>query len=67
MIDSIPEIKTIIVEEEDPEGPYGAKGMGEVPVNPTAPAILNAIYNAVGIRFNKIPVTRKRLLEELQK
>ncbi|MDW7730322.1 MAG: molybdopterin cofactor-binding domain-containing protein, partial [Bacillota bacterium] len=45
----------IILVEEPSEGPYGAKGMGELPLNPTAPAIVNAIYDAVGVRICDLP------------
>jgi len=52
----MPEIEIILVESADEEGPYGAKGVGEIGLNNTAPAIINAIYNAIGIRFQKLPV-----------
>ncbi|KUO49242.1 MAG: xanthine dehydrogenase [Desulfitibacter sp. BRH_c19] len=65
-ISKTPEIKTIIVEVDQPEGPYGAKGMGEVPINPTAPAIMNAIYDAVGIRINELPATKEKILAQLK-
>lgn len=66
-ISKTPEIKTIIVEVDQPEGPYGAKGMGEVPINPTAPAIINAIYDAVGIWINELPATKEKVLAQLKK
>lgn len=65
-ISKTPEIKTIIVEVDDPEGPYGAKGMGEVPINPTAPAIMNAIYDAVGIRIDGLPAAKEKVLAGLK-
>jgi len=52
----IPEIKLNIIETIDPEGPFGAKGAGEIGLNNTAPAIINAIYDAIGIRFHNIPI-----------
>ncbi|MBN1835634.1 MAG: molybdopterin-dependent oxidoreductase [Spirochaetales bacterium] len=52
----IPEIKVILVETNDPEGPYGAKGVGEIGLNNTAPAIVNAIHDAIGVRFHRLPV-----------
>jgi CO/xanthine dehydrogenase Mo-binding subunit len=58
----IPEIKTIIVEYPGPLGPYGAKAMGEIPVVLPAPAIVNAIDNAIGVRLNQIPATPDRVL-----
>ena len=51
-----PEIKAIIVESIDPEGPYGAKEAGEGPENPIVPAISNAVFQATGIRFDDIPL-----------
>lgn len=62
----IPEIEPIIVEENEPTGPYGAKGIGEQSCVPTAPAIMNAIYNATGIRLNTLPATPDRLLKALK-
>ncbi|SJZ91648.1 molybdopterin-dependent oxidoreductase [Selenihalanaerobacter shriftii] len=56
---NIPPIESIIIEEEHPEGPYGAKGMSELPVSPVAPAITNAIYDAIGLNINQIPIKDK--------
>lgn len=60
-IGDIPPIETIIIEEPDEHGPYGAKGLGEHVLIPTAPAILNAIYDAVGVRITKVPATPARV------
>ncbi len=60
-IGDIPPIETIIIEEPDAHGPYGAKGLGEHVLIPTAPCILNAIYDAVGVRITKIPATPSRV------
>ena len=57
-----PEIKAIIVEHPTADGPYGAKGVGEIVTIPTPPAITNAIYNAVGVRFDSLPVDQEKLL-----
>ncbi|WP_338833223.1 Nicotinate dehydrogenase medium molybdopterin subunit [Moorella humiferrea] len=57
----VPTITSLIVEEEDPTGPFGAKGVAEPPNVATAPAIINAIYNAVGIRITELPVTPEKL------
>lgn len=54
-----PEITCIIVEHPTAEGPYGAKGVGEICSIPTTPAITNAIYNAVGVRIDKTPVDQE--------
>ncbi len=57
-----PEITAIIVEDPTKDGPYGAKGVGEIVTIPTPPAITNAIYNAVGVRFDSLPVDQEKLL-----
>ncbi len=59
------EIKTIMVEDPHPYGPYGAKGVGEGAYMPTAPAIINAIDNAVGVRIKGLPATRDKVLAGL--
>ena len=61
-----PEIKAILVEEAHKEGPYGAKGLGEMAAVPTAPAIANAIYDVVGIRIKDLPITPDKLLRALK-
>jgi xanthine dehydrogenase molybdenum-binding subunit len=59
--DDIPEIEAILVESNDPSGPFGAKGVGETGLVPTAPAIANAVFNATGVRFTEIPLTEERV------
>ncbi|MBI3362695.1 MAG: molybdopterin-dependent oxidoreductase, partial [Chloroflexi bacterium] len=61
----MPEIETIIVETDDPQGPFGAKGVGEMGGTPTAAAIANAIYDAVGVRLTTVPMTPERVLKGL--
>ncbi len=56
----------VIMEDPDPKGPFGARGMGEASLSASAPAILNAVYNAIGIRFNSTPLTPARVLNELK-
>ena len=63
----IPEIIPIPVENYHPKGPFGAKGMGELAITPTAPAISNAIHNALGIWVNSLPITSAKILAALQK
>jgi xanthine dehydrogenase molybdenum-binding subunit len=63
----VPMVEPIMVEPDDPYGPYGAKGVGEPPYGVPAPAIANAIYNAVGLRFNEIPINIRALLDGLGK
>jgi selenium-dependent xanthine dehydrogenase len=65
-IERMPEIVPIIVEAKASEGPYGAKGIGEIPLIPTAPSIVNAIYNATGVRIYSLPATPKRVLDALE-
>lgn len=62
----MPEVMAIPVETVDPEGPMGAKGIGEPVLVPTAPAIANAIYDAVGVRLRELPMTPPRVLEALR-
>lgn len=61
-----PEITTIVIEEPAADGPYGAKGVGEISSIPTAPAITNAIYHAVGVRIDKTPVDQEVIAKALQ-
>lgn len=63
----MPNVKTIIVESNEPNGPYGAKEVGEGAIMPTIPAILNAIYDATGVRVNELPVSSERLYMALRK
>lgn len=58
----IPKIKSYFIEEIEESGPYGAKGLGEPAMIPTAPAVLNAIYDAVGVRIYDMPATCDKLL-----
>ncbi|MDR3574954.1 MAG: molybdopterin-dependent oxidoreductase [Anaerolineaceae bacterium] len=60
-----PEITSIIVEHPTQDGPFGAKGVGEISSIPTTPAITNAIYNAVGIRIDHLPVDQELIAMEL--
>jgi len=59
-------VTPIIVETHDPAGPYGAKGIGEPGCVPSAPAIANAIYDAVGVRLTELPMTPERVLAALR-
>jgi CO/xanthine dehydrogenase Mo-binding subunit len=63
----IPPITSLLVETIDPAGPFGAKGVAEPAMTPTAPAIANAIYDAVGVRVKELPITPQKVLEELKK
>jgi len=59
----IPEIHPLIIEPMDPYGPFGAKGVGEPPYSVPAPALANAIYNAIGIRFTELPINIRSVLD----
>ena len=65
-IGDVPPIETILIERADPLGPYGAKGVGEPALIATAPAILNAIAAATGVRLTSVPATPDRVLASLQ-
>ncbi len=65
-IGDMPEFHNIIIEVEDGEGPYGAKGLGEHVLIPTAPAILNAIRDATGVVVSKLPATPDKVLAALK-
>ena len=60
------EIKSIIVEDPTRDGPYGAKGVGEISTMPTPPAIINAIYNACGVRLNNMRVDQDYLARQIK-
>ena len=65
-IGDAPEIETILIEDPEPSGPYGAKGVGEPALVPTAPAILGAIRDATGARITRLPATPDRVWAALQ-
>jgi 4-hydroxybenzoyl-CoA reductase subunit alpha len=60
-----PSITSVEVETNDPEGPFGAKESGEGTQLAPAPAIINAIYDAIGVRFKTLPVTPEKILQAL--
>ncbi len=62
-----PEIISLVVEHPTTDGPYGAKGVGEIVSIPTTPAITNAIYNAVGVRVDRLPVDQEQIALEIQR
>jgi CO/xanthine dehydrogenase Mo-binding subunit len=61
-----PEIISLVVEHPTAEGPYGAKGCGEIVSIPTTPAITNGIFNAVGVRVDSLPVDQEEILRGIQ-
>ena len=62
----IPDIESFFVETSEPTGPYGAKGVGEPALVPTAAAVSNAVYNAAGVRITSLPITPEKVLEALE-
>jgi len=63
----IPEFTTSFIEDEDADGPYGAKGIGEPALIGAAPAIANAVYDAIGVRIFDLPITPEKILKALKK
>jgi CO/xanthine dehydrogenase Mo-binding subunit len=62
----VPKIETILVETNEPSGPFGAKGLGEATTCPTAPAVINAIYDAAGVWIRDLPATPEKVLKALK-
>ena len=63
----IPQMKTIIVDSFEPTGPFGAKSIAEIGINGPAPAIANALFDAVGIRLFDLPLTPEKVLGEMRR
>lgn len=61
----VPRVITSIVEDPEPKGPYGAKGVGEGAIIPTAAATINAVYDAIGVRITELPITPEKILKAL--
>jgi len=59
------QVESLIVEEPDPRGPWGVRGVGEMPFIPLAPALLSAIHDATGVWINELPLTPERVLGAL--
>jgi CO/xanthine dehydrogenase Mo-binding subunit len=57
----MPPVTSILIEDASPVGPFGAKGIGEQALIPTAPAIMNAIHDAIGVRIHRVPATPDRV------
>jgi 4-hydroxybenzoyl-CoA reductase alpha subunit len=60
------DVKTYLIEDPDPNGPYGAKEVGQGPLLPIMPAIANAVYDAVGVRIDEVPITPEKVLKALK-
>jgi CO/xanthine dehydrogenase Mo-binding subunit len=63
----MPEVETILVEDPDPNCPFGAKEVGQGPLLPVMPAVANAVYDAVGVRIDEVPITPDKILAALAK
>ncbi|MBC8216461.1 MAG: molybdopterin-dependent oxidoreductase [Candidatus Marinimicrobia bacterium] len=63
----MPEIVTKFIHTDEPTGPFGAKAVAEIPTNGPAPAVVNAIYNACGVRIRNLPITPEKILRGLGK
>ncbi len=66
----MPEVVTLLIEDPDPNGPFGAKEVGQGPLLPIMPAVANAVYDAVGVRIDEVPITPdkvRRALDDLAK
>jgi 4-hydroxybenzoyl-CoA reductase subunit alpha len=62
----MPEVVTYFVEDPDPNGPFGAKEVGQGPLLPVAPAVANAIFDAAGVRVDEVPITPDRVLAAIE-
>jgi CO/xanthine dehydrogenase Mo-binding subunit len=62
----MPEVESFLVETDDPEGPFGAKEVGQGPLLPVIPAVANAIYDAVGVRIDEVPISPDKVVKALQ-
>jgi CO/xanthine dehydrogenase Mo-binding subunit len=63
----VPPIETTWIENPSPTGPFGARGIGEPALVPTAPAIANAVHKAVGVRIHDLPITPDKILKAIKK
>ena len=61
----MPDVFTELVEEPDPQGPFGAKEVGQGPLLPIMPAVANAVYDAVGVRIDEVPITPEKIMKAL--
>ena len=62
----MPEMETFLVETDDPEGPFGAKEVGQGPLLPVIPAVANAVFDAVGVRIDEVPISPDKVVRALR-
>src|SRR5206468_1026534 len=62
----MPDVVAELVEEPDPRGPFGAKEVGQGPLLPIMPAVANAVYDAIGVRIDEVPITPEKIVKALQ-
>jgi 4-hydroxybenzoyl-CoA reductase alpha subunit len=60
------DVKTYLIEDPDPNGPFGAKEVGQGPLLPVPPAVANAVYNAVGVRIDEVPITPEKVMKAMR-
>ena len=60
------DVKTYLIEDADPNGPFGAKEVGQGPLLPVPPAVANAVYDAVGVRIDEVPIMPEKVLKALR-
>ena len=65
-MEDLPQLETLIIENPSSDGPYGAKGIGEMANNPQPPAIASAVHDAVGVWITELPITPERVLRALE-
>jgi len=62
----MPDVVTELIEDPDPRGPFGAKEVGQGPLLPIMPAVANAVYDAVGVRIDEVPITPEKIVKALE-
>jgi hypothetical protein len=62
----MPDVETWLIEDPDPNGPFGAKEAGQGPLLPIMPAVANGVFDAVGVRVDEVPITPEKVLKALK-
>jgi xanthine dehydrogenase molybdopterin-binding subunit B len=62
----MPDVVTDLIEDPDPRGPFGAKEVGQGPLLPVMPAVANAVYDAIGVRIDEVPITPEKIVKALE-